>query len=195
MLLRLLPKPAASSTTPALPSFYFQRPNKFKMEAVDSVEDNHVHITDVELVSSYNWTSNGIVVPGKSLTLCYRVLTRQMATDGPPQWVGRNDAPLLEPDSGSRFNDQNSGRCPSSPTEPVIRAVHHRKPDFDFAKLDIISYRYALSCLLFNLPSESTTASPKRGRTMTEPDTSFLAPKSLATQLSSSAQIRSPWKL
>ncbi|KAK3723127.1 hypothetical protein LTR37_001850 [Vermiconidia calcicola] len=87
-----------------------------------------------DTVSSYSWLKSIfpiIAVPGAL-----------------PRWVDRKDRPLLQPDTGSRFTDPNTGRWPSSPLEPALLAVLHRHPEYDFSELDLITDRQPLNCLL-----------------------------------------------
>ncbi|KAK3708761.1 hypothetical protein LTR37_011282 [Vermiconidia calcicola] len=64
------------------------------------------------------------------------------------EWIDRKDRPLLQPDTGSRFTDYNTGRWPSSPLEPALLAVLHQHPEYDFSGLDLITDRQPLNCLL-----------------------------------------------
>ena len=54
----------------------------------------------------------------------------------------------MKPDSGWLWIDENAFRRPKSPIEPLLRAVLHEQPEFNFGSIDIISDRHPLSCLL-----------------------------------------------
>ena len=82
--------------------------------------EQRLGITAVEQVASYNWldsTEPTLLVPGI-----------------PPIW-SLPDAPVqVPPDTGRFFIDPNAGMMPTSPMEPLFRAVLHEHPDFDFSK-------------------------------------------------------------
>ena len=66
----------------------------------------------------------------------------------PAKWLGRTDTPRLAADCGRRLLDYNADQFPESPWEPGIRAILHLHPNFDFTKLDILTDRRQLACLL-----------------------------------------------
>lgn len=93
-----------------------------------------IRLQDVEVVSFYNCIaadSRTIVVPGT-----------------PEKWLGRQDTPQLKPDQGERVLDYNAGQWKESPMYPAVRAVLYLHPKYDFTKLDLISDRRQLACLL-----------------------------------------------
>ncbi|KAK0742584.1 hypothetical protein B0T18DRAFT_391523 [Schizothecium vesticola] len=57
-------------------------------------------------------------------------------------------APRLEPDSGTVFIDQNAAQCPSSPLEPLFRAVLAQDPDFSLRNVDLVTDRGNIRKLL-----------------------------------------------
>jgi hypothetical protein len=59
----------------------------------------------------------------------------------------RDSQRYLKPAQGRRFIDHNAGRCPSSPMEPLFRAVLVQDPDFDFSKIDVVTDRSVLTSL------------------------------------------------
>ncbi len=67
----------------------------------------------------------------------------------PPKWLGLGDRPLvLDRDAGTRLIDQNGGRWPDSPMEPLMRAILHMQPNYDFRAVDIITDRHTLASFL-----------------------------------------------
>ncbi|KAK5121194.1 hypothetical protein LTR85_005678 [Meristemomyces frigidus] len=102
-----------------------------------------IGISDVRLVASYSWIGTDgavILVPGM-----------------PGTWNQQSvlEEPVLEPDRGERYIDNNAGRCPKSPAEPLIRAVLHQQPDFDFSNIDLITDRHTIAALLKLLGGET----------------------------------------
>lgn len=88
---------------------------------------NEARITDVKHLSSYNWIENPtptIAIPG-----C------------PALWSPSNSERKLKPDSGRVFIAQNAARHPSSPVEPLFRAIYTTNPSFDLSNVDIVSDR------------------------------------------------------
>ncbi|KAL5482355.1 hypothetical protein ACEPAI_8949 [Sanghuangporus weigelae] len=89
---------------------------------------------EVTPVASYNWTNDKeptIFVPG-----C------------PPIWQNRPTPFRLDRDSGVSFIDQNTHRVPQYPLLPLVLAVAHLSPDFDFPSIDIVTDRNNLRKLL-----------------------------------------------
>ncbi|KAL5501869.1 hypothetical protein ACEPAH_9130 [Sanghuangporus vaninii] len=89
---------------------------------------------EVTPIASYNWTNDKeptIFVPG-----C------------PPIWQNRPTPFPLDRDSGVSFIDQNKYRVPQYPLLPLVRAVDHLSPDFDFSSIDIVTDRNNLRKLL-----------------------------------------------
>ncbi|KAI6837261.1 hypothetical protein KC332_g2725 [Hortaea werneckii] len=113
-------------------------------------DEQHLSITAVEQVASYNWldsTEPTLLVPGS-----------------PPIW-SPPDAPVqVPPDTGRFFIDPNAGMMPTSPMEPLFRAVLHEHPTFDFSSLDLITDRWALSRLLSDNDSWSLAAEVVKGK-------------------------------
>lgn len=88
---------------------------------------NEARITNVKHLSSYNWIERPtptIAIPG-----C------------PALWAPPNNPRKLKPDSGRVFVAQNAARHPSSPVEPLFRALYTTDPSFDLSKVDIVSDR------------------------------------------------------
>lgn len=90
-------------------------------------------LSDFAVIASYNWLNEPeptILVPGM-----------------PAIWSPPSEAPALEPDSGTRYVDQNADRMPLSPLEPLLRAVQTHRPDFDLSELDVVCDRRPLRLL------------------------------------------------
>ncbi|EMC98693.1 hypothetical protein BAUCODRAFT_145733 [Baudoinia panamericana UAMH 10762] len=66
----------------------------------------------------------------------------------PAAWSPPKQKVLLGPDRGFRYWDQNAGRSPASPMEPLVQDILHTQEDFDFSDFDLITDRWALSQLL-----------------------------------------------
>lgn len=86
-------------------------------------------ITDVELLSSYNWVeapedSPTIAVPG-----C------------PARWQPPTRARRLPKDTGRFYIAQNEARNPGHPLEPLFRAVLLSRPSFNLGEVDLVSDR------------------------------------------------------
>ncbi|KAI7081398.1 hypothetical protein KC356_g9139 [Hortaea werneckii] len=113
-------------------------------------DEQRLGITAVEQVASYNWLDSKdstLLVPGI-----------------PPIW-SPPDAPVqVPPDTGRFFIDPNAGKMPTSPMEPLFRAVLHEHPTFDFSSLDLITDRWALSRLLSDNESWSLAAHVIKGK-------------------------------
>ncbi|KAI6899139.1 hypothetical protein KC318_g3569 [Hortaea werneckii] len=115
-------------------------------------DEQRLGITAVEPVASYNWLDSKeptLLVPG-----------------GPPLWDPPKDPIQIPPDTGIFFIDPNAGILPTSPMEPLFRAVLHEHPDFDFSSLDLITDRWALSRLLSDNESWSLAAQVVGGGTV-----------------------------
>lgn len=113
-------------------------------------DEQRLGITAVEPVASYNWLASEeptLLVPGT-----------------PPLWNPPEDSVQIPPDTGTFFIDPNAGLLPTSPMEPLFRAVLHEHPDFDFSSLDIITDRWALSRLLSEDESWSLAAQVVKGK-------------------------------
>ena len=97
----------------------------------DSIADKIlIELSQFSVVASYNWLDEPqptILVPGI-----------------PPIWSPPSDVPALKPDTGTRYIDQNADRMPSSPLEPLIRAIQAHRPDFDFSEVDVTTDRRSL---------------------------------------------------
>ncbi|KAK3186844.1 hypothetical protein K4F52_004288 [Lecanicillium sp. MT-2017a] len=84
-------------------------------------------ISDVKPLSSYNWIEKPtptVAIPG-----C------------PALWSPPDKERKLEPDSGRVYIAQNAARHPTSPLEPLFRAVYTTNPSFDLSQVDIVSDR------------------------------------------------------
>ncbi len=56
--------------------------------------------------------------------------------------------PVLKPDTGGRYIDQNADRTPGSPLQALIHAVQTCRPGFDFTDISIVTDRKPVRCLL-----------------------------------------------
>ncbi|KAI5480382.1 hypothetical protein MNV49_000957 [Pseudohyphozyma bogoriensis] len=105
--------------------------------AVPSLADvppGEVQLIDFKPVASYSWEDSAspkIIVPGF-----------------PPIWTSRRFPVQLSRDSEDVYVDQNGHRVPSSPLKPLILAVKHQDPDFDFKTVDFVTDRNNLRKLL-----------------------------------------------
>ncbi|KAI7156672.1 hypothetical protein KC349_g6135 [Hortaea werneckii] len=115
-------------------------------------DEQRLGITAVESVASYNWLAS------EELTL--------LVPGAPPLWSPPENPVQIPPDTGTFFIDPNAGILPTSPMEPLFRAVLHEHPDFDFSSLDLITDRWALSRLLSDNESWSLAAQVVGGRTV-----------------------------
>lgn len=93
-------------------------------------------ITDVEHLASYNWIESDddkptIAVPGS-----------------PALWIPHMLSQKLQPDHGLQYIAQNTARLPSSPMEPLFRALYTTKPDFDVRPVDVVTDRNNLRKLM-----------------------------------------------
>ena len=62
----------------------------------------------------------------------------------PPIWSPPPTTPILKPDSGPRYVDQNTDRNPASPLDSLVLAVQTYQQDFNFAAIDVVSDRRPL---------------------------------------------------
>ena len=67
-----------------------------------------------------------------------------MTSGVPPIWSPPPTTPVLKPDSGPRYVDQNTDRNPASPLDSLVLAVQTYQPDFNFAAIDVDSDRRPL---------------------------------------------------
>ena len=67
-----------------------------------------------------------------------------MTSGIPPIWSPPPTTPILKPDSGPRYVDQNTDRNPASPLDSLVLAVQTSQPDFNFAAIDVVSDRRPL---------------------------------------------------
>jgi hypothetical protein len=99
-------------------------------------------ITDVKPLASYNWIEAAnptIAVPGI-----------------PPRWSPPLVPRQLPKDTGLVYIAQNAARHPSSPLEPLFRALYTAEPAFDLRSVDVVSDRNNIRKLLtFIDPSSS----------------------------------------
>lgn len=63
----------------------------------------------------------------------------------------------MKPDTGGRYVDQNADRIPGSPLQTLIHAVQTCQPGFDFTKVNIVTDRKPVRCLLGFVRDEPTT--------------------------------------
>ncbi|EQL02192.1 geranylgeranyl pyrophosphate synthetase [Ophiocordyceps sinensis CO18] len=87
-----------------------------------------------EVLCSYNWRNleaAHIFVPGT-----------------PPTWRNIRLPVTLPKDKGVFFIDQNAGRAPKQPLEPLFRAAASTNPDLRFNDIDVVSDRSSLRHLL-----------------------------------------------
>ncbi|KAI5121356.1 hypothetical protein M0805_000664 [Coniferiporia weirii] len=94
----------------------------------------NVEPTAVEAVASYNWieeTTPTILVLG-----C------------PPIWQDRQPPFRVPRDTEKSFVDQNRHRVPKYPLLPLVTAIDHLDPGFDFAAIDVVSDRNNLRKLM-----------------------------------------------
>ncbi|KAK5079899.1 hypothetical protein LTR70_005630 [Exophiala xenobiotica] len=105
--------------------------------------DDKIRIENVEYVTSFNWKETRdptIIVPGK-----------------PPRWQPPSSAQSLHEDGGIYYRDPNSARFPSYPTEPAIRAIRERIPDFDLSEIDVFGCGNTVGSLLSFARDEERT--------------------------------------
>ncbi|KAI1141246.1 hypothetical protein F5Y05DRAFT_255615 [Hypoxylon sp. FL0543] len=91
-------------------------------------------ITDVRHLSSYNWIDEPeptIVVPGS-----------------PSLWAPPKDPVCVNKDSGHYYIDQNAARHPSSPLEPLFRALYVTDSSFDIRSTDVVTDRNSIRKLV-----------------------------------------------
>ena len=110
-------------------------------------------IHNFKTVASYNWLDEPkptILVPGKLRANGQQnqVLTDSCYSGVPPIWYPPVIGPVLLPDTGGRYVDQNADRTPGSPLQALIRAVQTCQPAFDFTEVSIVTDRKPLRCLL-----------------------------------------------
>ncbi|KAG8933817.1 hypothetical protein FRC02_011139 [Tulasnella sp. 418] len=111
------------------------------IEKPEMNESEMVEMSDFKAVASYNWIEGKgpcILVPGS-----------------PPIWNNPVFPLKLQSDTDPAFIDQNGYRCPEWPLLPLIKAVQHIEPDFDFSSIDILTDRNNLRKLMRWLSGES----------------------------------------
>lgn len=99
-------------------------------------------ITDVKPVASYSWVEASnptIAVPGV-----------------PPQWSPPATSRQLPKDSGMIYIAQNAARHPTSPMEPLFRALEIEDPTFDLRSVDVVSDRNNIRKLLSFIDPDSS---------------------------------------
>ncbi|KAJ5779631.1 hypothetical protein N7457_007351 [Penicillium paradoxum] len=97
-------------------------------------EKDTARITNSHYLTSYNWLSGrnpSIIVPGE-----------------PPQWSPPSDVPKLRQDNGRYYRDNNAGRYPNHPLEPMIQAILTDRPEFPVTDVDIVGCENTLGNLL-----------------------------------------------
>ncbi|KAK1753944.1 hypothetical protein QBC47DRAFT_385247 [Echria macrotheca] len=65
-----------------------------------------------------------------------------------PRWSPPSTPPRLDPDSGTVFIDQNAFRSPTSPLEPLFRALLIENPSLSLRDIDLVTDRNNLRKLL-----------------------------------------------
>ena len=111
------------------------------LKAGNTAYHDSIELSEFSVVASYNWldeTQPTILVPGI-----------------PPVWSPPSDVPALNPDTGTRYIDQNKDRMPDSPFEPLICAIQAHRPDFDFSAVDIITDRRSLKQLYGSISGDT----------------------------------------
>ncbi|KAG8670772.1 hypothetical protein FPOAC2_04073 [Fusarium poae] len=91
-------------------------------------------ITNVRHLSSYSWLDRPtatIAVPGS-----------------PPLWSAPRTSLKLQKDSGLYYINQNEGRYPESPLEPLFQALYITNPSFDIRSVDVVTDRNNIRKLL-----------------------------------------------
>src|SRR2546421_13028149 len=76
-------------------------------------------ITDVKLLSSYNWIEAPSATPTIAVPGC------------PALWSAPRVSRRLNKDSGLIYIAQNAARHPECPLEPLFRAIYITNPSFD----------------------------------------------------------------
>jgi len=66
----------------------------------------------------------------------------------PAEYIARSDAVLLEPETTTRYVDENAARYPSGSWGPAWPPILHLHPKFDFTDLDLITDREPVLKLL-----------------------------------------------
>ncbi|KAF8516443.1 hypothetical protein BU17DRAFT_92788 [Hysterangium stoloniferum] len=100
----------------------------------EEVSGNSIAIGNFEVVASYSWddaVSPTMIVPAS-----------------PPVWRNRPMPYAVPRDSGLTYVDHNASRLSSSPLLPLIAAVSHLAPRFDFSSVDFVTDRNGLRKLL-----------------------------------------------
>jgi hypothetical protein len=101
-------------------------------------------ITDVKLLSSYNWIEAPSATPTIAVPGC------------PALWSAPKVSRRLKKDSGLIYVAQNAARHPESPLEPLFRALYTTHPSFDIRSTDVVTDRNNIRKLLsFIDPSSS----------------------------------------
>ncbi|KAL9112425.1 MAG: hypothetical protein Q9227_003267 [Pyrenula ochraceoflavens] len=101
---------------------------------VQSLPRAPASITDVKLLSSYNWleaSTPTISIPGS-----------------PALWSALGSPQRLKKDSGLVYIAQNAARHPESPLEPLFRALFITQPSFDIRTTDVVTDRNNIRKLL-----------------------------------------------
>lgn len=117
--------------------------------------DEPLKITDFKHLASYTWrneTTPTITVPGRNPLPTVRAapfLSGRLSFKAvPPRWSPPSPAPHLDPDYSTVFIDQNAALCPSSPLEPLFRAVLVQDPDLSLRNVDLVTDRGNIRKLL-----------------------------------------------
>lgn len=105
-----------------------------RLELNDLSTTSPASISDIQQLSSYNWIESStptIAVPGS-----------------PPLWTASKAPKQVKKDSGLIYIAQNAARHPSSPLEPLFRALYIIKPAFDIQRIDVVTDRNNIRKLL-----------------------------------------------
>lgn len=132
------------------PTVSYSKANRTMAPHDNPADEQHLGITAVEAIASYNWLNSQdptLLVPGT-----------------PPLWHPPEKPVHLPPDTGTFFIDPNAGLMPTSPMEPLFRAVLHQHPTFSFSDLDLITDRWALSRFLSSKDDWSLGAQVVKGK-------------------------------
>lgn len=114
---------------------------------------NTPKILSFETVASYNWLDEPrptTLVPGQSRIDGQRdrLLIISHYKGVPPIWDPPQIGPVLRPDTGGHYIDQNADRTPGSPLQALIHAVQTCQPGFDFTNVNIVTDRKPMRYLL-----------------------------------------------
>ncbi|KAH8922498.1 hypothetical protein BT69DRAFT_235006 [Atractiella rhizophila] len=98
-----------------------------------------IEIENVTPVASYNW----VEAPGQGIAI--------EVPGCPPFWREPRLPVHIEPETGTKFIDQNGARSDTlriSPVSPLLTAIDACNPNFNFADIDLITDRICLQRLI-----------------------------------------------